>query len=366
VSAEAVTVDHAPETLPIPADWADVTPAWMTTAVASRHPDAVVDSVTLLLRDDGTNRRARFGVRYARGSGPATVFVKSEAPAHRRFHARNGNLFNEPRLFAAGVPIPVDHPLPYCVVIDEPGLDYVIVMEDLDARGADLRDATRPMTVEQVARGLRALARLHSRYWTAVDRDPALGWVQPFEPLDGWQAPMKVGAPMGLDAVGDVVPPEVRRISGEELVGDLWARFVWSLADGPATLLHGDPHIGNTYVLPDGEVGFLDWQVVRHGNWSVDVGYFVQGALTVDDRRAAEHDLVAMYVDALDVPACDRPTAEDAFLRYRASAVHGLTLWLTTSAGSVQSPAVCRALVERYAGAFVDLDARGAIERGRA
>jgi aminoglycoside phosphotransferase (APT) family kinase protein len=55
----------------------------------------------------------------------------------------------------------------------------------------------------------------------------------------------------------------------------------------PQTLLHGDPHIGSTYVLPDDDVGFLDWQMARRGNWSLDLGYFLQGALTIEDRRAA-------------------------------------------------------------------------------
>jgi hypothetical protein len=57
-------------------------------------------------------------------------------------------------------------------VVDEAGLDYVIVFEDLNARGADPLEATRPLTNDQVARGLRRLARLHSRYWGAWRTTP--------------------------------------------------------------------------------------------------------------------------------------------------------------------------------------------------
>ena len=70
---------YVPDTLTIPQRWEDVTPHWMTAAISSHHPDAVVADVTLLLRDDGTNRRARFGLTYAAGSGPATVFAKAES-----------------------------------------------------------------------------------------------------------------------------------------------------------------------------------------------------------------------------------------------------------------------------------------------
>ena len=58
-----------PDTLTIPKRWDDVTPEWMTAAIAEHHPGAEVADVTLLLRDDGTNRRARFGLTYAAGSG---------------------------------------------------------------------------------------------------------------------------------------------------------------------------------------------------------------------------------------------------------------------------------------------------------
>jgi hypothetical protein len=37
-------------------------------------------------------------------TGPEVVFVKAEG-THREVHARNGNLFNEPRIFASGMPL---------------------------------------------------------------------------------------------------------------------------------------------------------------------------------------------------------------------------------------------------------------------
>ena len=108
----------------------------MTHAVSRHCPGAHVSEVTVVMVDDGTNRRARLRVRYDAGVGPGVVFVKAEGD-YREAHARNGNMFNEPDLFSAGVPIPVDHPLAYAVLIDRPGLDYVIVMEDVTVRGAD-------------------------------------------------------------------------------------------------------------------------------------------------------------------------------------------------------------------------------------
>jgi hypothetical protein len=334
----------------------------MTAAIGGHHPGAEVRDVSLLLRDDGTNRRARFGLTYAKGSGPETVFVKAEAEAHRALHARNGNLFNEAELFASRVPLAVEHPLVYLAIVDRPHLDYVVVMEDLNQRGADPRDATRPLNVDQVANGLRGLAKLHAQYWAYDPHDePKLGWVQAWLPTEGFQVGLRQRIPTGLERGGAAVAREIRAYSSDEIV-NFWARFVSTLADSSATLLHGDAHIGNTYLLPDGTVGFLDWQVVRRGNWSQDVGYFLMGALTEDDRRHHERDLLNEYLTALDLEGVQRPSPEEAYVRYRASAAYGLAVWLSTlGSDGFQSRDISLALTQRYAAAFVDLKAIDAL-----
>lgn len=348
--------------LGIPADWDDVTPEWMTAAIRSRHPDATVETVNLVLRDDGTNRRARFALTYGAGSGPPSVFAKAEADAHRHLHARNGNLFNEAALFASGVPLPLDHPLVYLSVLDRPGLDYVIVMEDLALRGADPRDATRPLTVHQVANGLRSLGRLHSRYWNfSAERQPELDWVQTWEPTEGFQVGLRQRVPIGIERAAEALAPEIVHMGSDEIV-DHWARFVSTLTTGGVSLLHGDAHIGNTYLAGENEVGFLDWQVVRRGNWSQDVGYFLIGALKEEDRRGFEDQLVADYVAGLTVSGRERPAPAEAHLRYRASAAYGLAIWLSTlGSDGFQPREVSFALVERYAAAFVELSSLEAL-----
>lgn len=349
--------------LRIPADWNDVSPSWMTRAIASRHPDAEVATVELVTRDDGTNRRARFRLSYSRGTGPEYVFCKAHTPRHRLVHLRNGNLFNEARLFASDVPLPVDHPLVYTAITDRLRLDFLLVMEDLTRRDADPRDATRPMTVTQVSDGVRGLARLHSRFWGLTNRNqPALKWLKTWRPSRGWQVGLRRCVPLALERHREALPEQVTRHSGDEIV-DFWARFVSGLRHGPATLLHGDAHIGNTYVLPGDRVGFLDWQVARRGNWSQDMGYFMVGALSESDRRGHEESLLQVYHDALELPSAQRPSLDEITLRYRASHAYGLAIWLSTL-GSVgyQSTDISLALARRFAAAFVDHDTLSALE----
>jgi len=99
--------------LSIPQSWDAITPSWMTTALAIHHAGAVVDTVRVALRDDGTNRRARLELTYSAGSGPPTVFAKAVDPAHAELVALTSGLYHEPRLFSSGVPLPLDHPTVY-------------------------------------------------------------------------------------------------------------------------------------------------------------------------------------------------------------------------------------------------------------
>lgn len=349
-------------TLSVPTSWDEITPAWMTAALADHHPDVTIDRVSVELRDDGTNRRARLGLTYAQGSGPATVFVKAADPDHKELIRMTSGMFHEPRLFMSGVDLPVEHPIVYTALIDEEDYDFVMVMEDLAARGADPRDSLRPLTADQAVSGVRALGRMHGRYWgQRVLDNPVMNWLEPFMPFDGLQyAPL----PSALERLDGGTPPEVMSLGIDTLVESIWKPYIRTLTTSPQTLLHGDPHIGNTYVTPDGNVGFLDWQMARRGNWSLDLGYFLQGALTTEDRRAHEGRLLEEYREALGLPADEMPSVDEVLTRYRASVAHGLTLWLCTASaggGLWQRAEVAVALAQRYANAYGDLDTAAAI-----
>ncbi len=348
--------------LSVPKSWDDITPEWMSSALAEDHPGATVDGVTVVLRDDGTNRRARLRLTYSEGSGPTTVFAKAVDPDHADLVELTSGLFHEPRLFNSKVALPLDHPKVYTAIIDEEGRDFMMIMEDVVARGADPRDSTRPLSVEQTANGVRSLARMHSQFWgNRVTSNPMLTWLEPFVAFEGMQyAPIDIA----YERLGDTVPPQIPALSGTDLFVDIWARYIGTLTTTAPTLLHGDPHIGNTYVLPDDEVGFLDWQMARRGNWSLDLGYFLQGAVTIEDRRRSERDLLDQYRGALELPAAEIPSADEVWLRYRASVAHGLAIWMATASGgdAWQSQEISVTLAQRYSSAFVDLETRAALD----
>jgi hypothetical protein len=145
------------EVLAIPQDWDQITPEWMTAALTRDHPGVQVETVQVQLRDDGTNRRARLELTYASGHGPATVFVKAADPAHKELIRMTSGMFHEPRLFNSGVSLPLEHPAVYAALIDEDAYDFLLVMEDLSARG--------PTHATRRARSPRNRPHRASRAW---------------------------------------------------------------------------------------------------------------------------------------------------------------------------------------------------------
>jgi aminoglycoside phosphotransferase (APT) family kinase protein len=132
-------------------------------------------------------------------------------------------------------------------------------------------------------------------------------------------------------------------------------RWAAVAASGPQTVLHGDPHPGNTYALPGDVTGFYDWQLVRTGNWSHDIGYFIVSSLNVADRRAHEESLLRYYLDELDRQGAPTPDFEAAWHLYCQTPAYGLGTWLhTLSGGGFQPVAECLATIERFAAAYTD------------
>src|SRR4029079_14410038 len=64
---------------------------------------------------------------------------------------------------------------------------------------------------------------------------------------------------------------------------------------GPLTVLHGDPHIGNLFD-DHGRTGFLDWGIMRVGAAMRDASYFLMMAMSVEDRRLHERELLRHYL----------------------------------------------------------------------
>jgi len=122
-------------------------------------------------------------------------------------------------------------------------------------------------------------------------------------------------------------------------------------------LLHGDEHLGNLYIEPDGRPGFLDWQVKR-APWSQGVSYFMVGGLDSGDRRNWERGLLAHYLDRLAANGVKAPSFEHAWLSYRRDILYGFLVWVVNDS-QYQSEIVNVANTVRFGTAMLEHDTLG-------
>jgi aminoglycoside phosphotransferase (APT) family kinase protein len=147
----------------------------------------------------------------------------------------------------------------------------------------------------------------------------------------------------------------------DQLWEDFWK--VQAVLDSePYTLLHGDTHMGNTYLLPDGKAGLLDWQLMQRGRWSHDVTYTLMTALDSEFRRKHERELLAYYLEQLRAYGVDdAPDMKEAWLLYRQTAIWGFLIgWFCVPIENYGEE-ILHANLDRLATALEDLETLEAI-----
>lgn len=103
-------------------------------------------------------------------------------------------------------------------------------------------------------------------------------------------------------------------------------------AAAPTCLVHGDLHTGNIYEQADGRPGLIDWQVVQHGVWALDVAYHLATVLDPDELARHERALLDHYLDRLATHGVTPPDRDQAWSLYRSYLPYGLFMWAITRA----------------------------------
>jgi len=347
---------------PLPRSIDEITPGWLSAALADRHTGVRVASVEPNDVMAGSATKIRLSVNYEEHGldewPPRSLVVKSCFDDEVRALGETPNA-TEVLFYSSVAPLLRGVDIPTCLgaATDDTG-QSVLLLEDLDTCEASFGRATDPLGVDTVAEALEQLARLHARWWN----DPA-----------GEPAGLEIGA-IGLRAVMELILgpeswehaltlPRAQYVPAHLLDRERIQAAVMALwehdAVPPHCLIHGDTHLGN-YFFVDGRPGLLDWQTAQRGHWAHDVAYFVTGALTVEDRRAHDRRLLGHYLDVLSSEGADPPGADDAWGDFRRHLLHGFT-WLVCPT-SMQPEDVCSTNTQRFAAAVDDLEALPLLE----
>lgn len=308
---------------PIPHSPADIGPEWLTAALAPRHPGARVASVSVREVRQVTNTHAFLDVTYHEaGTAPGAMFCKMLplAPDRRELLARSEMGPREVQFYDRLRPVLPAMRVPevHVAQFDPRDQSFVILMEDLAEHGCDVPDGTWGIGADAAAIALEELAELHVRF-----EDPARRAADaPWAPIASSRPATGMGLlQFGLDHHRDKLTDTFVRCTETYLAraGEMVAR--WAGGPGPATVNHGDPHLGNLFV-DHGRVGFLDWGVINVTTPIRDAGYFINMAMQVDERRAHDRDLMRHYL-AARVAKGGAPIAfDDAWLAHRFHALY--------------------------------------------
>ncbi|GAA5165420.1 hypothetical protein GCM10023321_55390 [Pseudonocardia eucalypti] len=352
----------------LPLSYAEITPAWLTAVLAADAPGAEVTAHRLGEEDEGTSSRRHIFLEWNEAGRaaelPASVFCKSTMTLESRYLlGMNGGIAAEAVFYNTVLPtLDVRTPHPLFVAHHPENFNSIIIMRDLADRvtfGSHELDLTR----DQVESQLRQLARLHARYYDSPELTTALHEYNTWEDYFAITVDAAGFGPAcarGFRQAEDVIPPRLFARAGE-----IWPATLHSVAEHaglPRTLIHSDVHLKNWYIDADGEMGLNDWQCACKGNWGRDLAYGISTALSVDNRRAWERDLVAYYVDRLHAAGAPKVDFDTAWRLYRRNLFNALAWWTGTlgqppEAPKMQPPAASREFIRRMTHAIDDLDA---------
>lgn len=283
---------------------------WLTSALrhAGHLGDTAVTAVSRTVIGEGVGmvgQLVRLDIGYSDSTHnlPTSMIAKLPSPyeANRaqmqmfRYYVREA-LFYREVAHRAGVRTPRC----YWSAIDTENNLSALLLEDLGH--LQVSDQIEGMSPDLAERAIRAVAKMHARWWESPELD-ALDW------MDYGNGPVTMQAvplfefawPLYLaNGFGDLLTTE--QIALGERVRDHFERLLNDFGGMHRTICHTDFRSENMFFGEPGsddDVVILDWQLTTRSGGLYDVAYLLAQSLTVEDRRAHEERLLRVYHQCL-------------------------------------------------------------------
>jgi hypothetical protein len=248
---------------------------------------------------------------------------------------------------------------PACYFAGEDPADgrSIVVLEDLAERSVRWLSALEPLDWRDEVAFLDRLAAFAAQHWQSNELQPGgrLEWVidsysgEAATYIDHYLEPDRWAGFMRLPRCA-CLP---RSLHDRDRMRAKLDQLAKRLDTQTMTLSHGDTHLGNLYMNPDGTPGFLDAQP-RRAPFIKDFAYHMVAALDVDDRRNWERPLLARYLRVLAEHGVDAvPTFEEAWYDYRNEIAYGLFIFMINES-HFQKEEINTACTARFGAAVLD------------
>lgn len=354
--------------LEVPGGPADLTPEWLTKALAGQTEAARVTGCEKQPIAQGVGFMGelfRLNLRYDRETraAPRTLIAKfpTANPQNREIGIMFALYQREIGFYRDVAPIAaVRTPQAAYAGMDEASGRFFLLLEDLaPARMGDQLHACSP---EEAALAVTHLARFHAQWWD----DPRLDTL-------GWLPPANCMANQAIAGIyAQSFPIFEAQVTGRistramEAARKLGPRMIDLLAEfskPPRTILHGDYRLDNLFFgTPNGDapLAIIDWQILSAGRGVYDVAYFLGGSLKPADRRACEREILRTYHATLEQLGVRGYSFEQCFEDYRHCSLFVQYIPVTSVGGMLDQTnergvALFEAMVDRYCAAAEDL-----------
>lgn len=353
---------------PLPIATEEITPEWLTAALRVRAPGVTVRGVETIDAVHGTTTKIRLRLdldEAGKAAGiPRVVILKGGFEPHSRAVGMDQMFEREARAYRDVFPaMPLPTPTCYFADYDDERKQGIVIMEDLKAAGVEFCTVLRPQTHDEVARRLTVLARFHAKSWDSPELAPGGRWgdlfeffgiMQPF--FEHYAEPGNwsrfVAAPRG--AASSV------RFHDRDWLIRAWKAMTDFARSLPQCVIHGDVHLGNLYIYPDGTPGFFD-SLASTAPGMLEVAYHISGSLDSADRKRWEGSLIQIYLDELARNGVAVPSFDEALRQYTVLLLYGHFIFMTNEIERQAEPLNC-AVVSRASAAMIDLGFLDVIE----
>lgn len=226
----------------------------------------------------------------------------------------------------------------------------IVVMADLKGQGNTFGQPLEPWSVARVRAGVEQLAILHARTWGAIPED--FPWFDSTFSLRDVITSMMGKEEWNRQFLGDSKPDVPDHFVDRKRIISAF-KTLWRTTDTKMKcIVHGDSHIGNTFITAAGEPGFLDWQGIHVGSAIHDVAYFIVGSLSIEDRRKNEVELFDHYLEILHQQGAPKFEREEVWEEYRKQNLHGFA-WALTGP-MMQTKESVDVMAKRHCAAIID------------
>lgn len=300
-------------------------PAWLSQALVGVSGGRAVSSVDQVEYIKTMATKVRFAVTFEGSDERHALCVKGLLDIDDGNASLGSTCVAEADFYCSIAPR-VDVRVPQCLVavVDREAQQAAIIMRDLIVDGATFCSALDIFTADDAASSLAALAGLHARPELLAGNP----WIGP--------RASQIGRSMGFDGAmiqGLMDDPRGDNLSSEVRNGDNILAAMRAFTDRsdchPQFMLHGDSHAGNIYRTKQG-LGLIDWQVIQHGTWALDVAYHLNAVLPVELAEAEERRLLNDYLARMRAAGMHMPDDEQGWTQYREAVAYGLFMWSIT------------------------------------